>query len=714
MTTRPLLERLGPVPKTFVHLDFETYYDADYTLRKLTTEAYVRDERFEVIGVGVRVGHAATVWLEEWDFRAWAKTVDWANCAVDAHHAQFDAFILSERYGIKPGFIFCTMSMGRVLHGEGALDRLAQRYNIGSKTDELAKMKGKRRSDLTQREWEAFGRYCCNDVDLMAQLLKLMGPSFPRLELWLIDSTVRMFTEPVFRGDIPLLQKTLEEERAKKAALLRRIAETEGIKVAANDDALEVARSVLSSSDKFAALLRAMGEVPPMKPNTKGENIYAFAKTDPGMARLLEHENEEIRFLAEARLAVKSTIIETRTERLIGIAQRGRVPFYLKFAGAHTHRWSGGDKMNPQNFNRGGALRDAVTVDEEDEIAVCDSGQIEARVLPWLAGESSVLEVFRRNDEKNRKYLVELARLLAAGVPEKEAKKAAGDPGDFYSDIGSTFFMKAISKAETPIERQLSKNMILGLGFGMGWAKFAGELLKGMLGAEPVQFTGAEAAKFGVDVAAFAARSAGRDFGTCGQRVQELIDQGVRLPFDAMLVHCAVADHFVRLYRSKNPKVVKLWEQCETVLKVMEDPDGKPDGAVRMRWRGLEVMRHAIRKPNGLVLRYPGLRRTAHGYSYMGGKSGRERVKIYGGLLTENLVQSLARDIVAEQALEVRALGHKLGTTTHDEIVAVVPRGAGAAALEQMVSIMSTPPAWCADLPLNAEGGVGRRYGDAK
>jgi DNA polymerase family A len=682
-----LLERLGAFPKTIVHLDFETFYSADYTLRKLTTEAYVRDERFQVIGVGVRVGSASAVWLEEWEFRAWAERVDWARCAVNAHHAQFDGFILAERYGIRPAFWFCTMSLGRVLHGEGGLDKRAHRFGIGAKTEgALEGVKGKRREDLTQAQWLAFGAYCRNDVDLSADLLKRMGPGFPKLELWLIDMTVRMFVEPVFGADLDLLRSALTDEREKKRALLVRIAEQEGITVKPGEDPLEAARTVLSSSEKFAALLESLGEEPPMKLNPKGELIPAFAKSDPGMQALLEHPRDDLRFLAEARLAVKSTIIETRTERMIGIAQRGKVPFYLKYCGAHTHRWSGGDKMNPQNFNRGGALRNAVLAPEGHELVVSDSGQIEARVVAWLAGESTVLDAFRRND-------------------------ATG--GDFYSDVGSQFFGKPLSKKETPIERQIAKAMVLGLGFGMGWLKFALELLKGLLGADPVQFTSADALKFGVDVGAFEARRAGFDEGTCGERVRQAITNGARLPYLELLTHCAVADHFVRLYRGKNAKIAALWKASEQILTVMEDPEGDPL-AVRMEYRGLKVRRHAIVKPSGLVLRYPALRKTPHGFKYLGGKSGREMVKIYGGLLTENLVQSLARDVVAEQALQVRADGYRVATTTHDEIVAVVPSELAPTCLEQMIAHMRVAPSWCADLPLNAEGGTAKRYGDAK
>lgn len=662
-----LLKALGSRGDVVCHLDFETYYDGEYSLRKLTTEGYVRDPRFEVLGVGVAWGDLPPVWLEAWEFRAWAQRVDWSRVAVNAHHTQFDGFILSHHYGIRPRFLYCTMSLARAIHGGGkaSIEFLGPHYGLGEKGDALEGVKGKRRRDLTQTHWQKLGDYCRQDVVINRGALAAMVVGFPVKELWLIDTTIRQFTEPVFQADVGVLQEALVAEVAKKDRLLERVGGGDF-------------KEIVGSSEKFAALLRQLGEEPPTKVGKKGE-IYAFAKDDPGMQELLEHHREDVRFLAEARLAVKSTITETRTERIIGVASRGAVPFYLKYCGAHTHRWSGGDKMNPQNFNRGGALRDAILAPDGHVLVVADSGQIEARVLAWVAGSKSLLDTFRRNDSTG---------------------------GDFYSDVGSQFFLKKISKKETPVERQLSKNMVLGLGFGMGWAKFALELLKGMLGSDPVQFTGAELRKFGVNLAAFVARPFGKS--TCGEHVRTLIS---RLPYEDLLVHTAVADHFVRLYRQRNPEIVRLWRTMTSVIERMASGTDEPTTRVGC----LTIRREAIVKPNGLVLHYPGLHKRKSGeYVYRGGNSGREFVKIYGGLLTENVVQSLARDIVAEQALRVRASGRRLGTTTHDELVAVVPKADGERALEFTLSTMRVPPAWCADLPLNASGGFGTSYGAVK
>lgn len=655
-----------------ITLDFETHYSSEYGLKKLTTEHYVRDPRFQVIGVGVALGSKPSVWMEEADFRVWASRVPWADVDLLAHHAHFDGLVLSHHYGVHPRRWFDTLSMGRVLHGVdvgGSLAALAAHYGIGAKGDEVVKALGKRRHQFTREEWLAYGVYCNNDVELTRTLFQRMLPRIPAAELALIDMTVRMFTRPRFVANRAVLQQALDEERSRKEAVLANIREVTG-----EGDP----RAVLGSAPQFCDLLRRLGVEPPMKPNEKGVLIPALAKTDPGMQALLEAVDPTVRAVAVARLEVKSTIIESRAERMIGIASRGAVPIYLKYSGAHTHRWSGGDKMNPQNFNRGGALRAALEAPPGHVLAVADSGQIEARVVGWVAGEKPLLETFRRND--------------------------AIEDGDFYSDIGGQFFGRKLSKKDTPVERQVSKSMVLGLGFGMGWAKFAGELLKGMLGAPPVQFGTREVEQFRVDVQGFASRPYGIDGRTCGDVVAEII---ARIPRDELLVHCAVTDHFVRLYRSRNPRIAAMWKSCENVLQVM----AQPPRAEPMRFGCLLVDHESITKPSGLVMRYPKLTRRKDGWAY---QDGREWKKAYGGLLTENIVQSLARDVVAEQALRIQRAGYHVATTTHDEVVCIVPEAQGEECLRVMLDAMRTPPAWCTDLPLNASGSVAISYGDAK
>ncbi len=688
-------------PSTIVTLDFETFYSNEFKLKTMGTEPYVRDPRFEVIGVGVKLGAQPSVWMEERDFRAWAANFPWARVAVLAQHAHFEGLILWHHYGVRPGFWLDTLSMSRAIHGPGGpggkgndLGSLAVHYGVGVKGDELAAAKGKRRRDFSPAEWLALGSYCNNDNELARGILGQMR--LPLFELRLIDATVRMFAEPVLRGNQELLASAVAEEQARKLAVLRGVAVLAGAEATNKLTVEQAAKKVLGSGPQLARLLEGLGVDVPMK-NGKNGRIYAFAATDPGMHQLLEHPDERVRTLAEARIEVKSTLIGARTPRFLATAQRGPMPVYLKYSSAHTHRWGGGDSMNWQNLNRGGGLRASIEAPaaweewmgegvpgEPGVLAVADLSQIEPRMTAWLAGQESLLDTFRRNDAK-------------------------GKAGDIYSDEGSIYFRRPLSKETTPIERQTSKNIIIGLGYNMGSIKFGSSILAGMNGSPPVQFGQKELDEFGIDPVAFEQRPHNpRDEGgpTCGDKVRELT---ARVPYSELIVHIAVADYFVRTYRARNSRIVALWKTMGRLLEVMATP-----GAT-MTFGPLRAEHERLMKPSGLALLYPRLRRSSDGFVYWGHKDGRMQwVKIYGGALTENVVQSLSRDVVAEQLLRVTDASYRLVTTTHDEGVCATSESHGQRCFELMVKEMKTAPAWCQGLPLNASGGVARSYGAVK
>ena len=322
-------------------LDFETYYAQDFTLSKLSTESYIRDPRFEVIGVSVKVDDGVPVWHTgtKKSIAAFLNTYDWENSAALAHNAMFDMAILNWHFDIRPKIILDTLCMARATHTievGGSLAALAKYYGVGEKGHEVIEAKGKRRLDFTPTEIGAYGGYCDNDVELTHKIFLPMLPGFPLTELKLIDLTLRMFTEPVIELDKQLLVEHLADVKQRKAEMLASVAPD---------------ISVLRSKNKFADLLRSYGVEPPMKISpTTGKETYAFAKTDEGLKELLEHENETIRTLVAVRLGVQSSIEETRTERFIGIAERGTLPVPLRYYAAHTGRWGGDDKINMQNL----------------------------------------------------------------------------------------------------------------------------------------------------------------------------------------------------------------------------------------------------------------------------------------------------------------------------------------------------------------------------
>jgi len=424
---------------TILTIDFETYYDRAFSLSKLTTEAYIRDELFEVIGVSVQIDDSSassSTWFSgtKKETQEFLNQFDWENSLTVAHNAMFDMAILNWRFGIKPARIADTLSMARAIHGTqvgGSLRALTEYYGIGKKGTEVLNALGKHRADFSEEELEAYAGYCKNDTAITYKLFKcLMAEGFPIAELKLIDLTLRMFTEPVLQVGTFLLETHLEELKEKKAEWLGKAG---------------VTREQIMSNPQFAELLKAQGVIPPTKVSlTTGKETLAFAKTDEDFQALREHENPIVQILVGARLGVKSTIEETRTERFIGIGNRGALPIPLRYYAAHTGRWGGDDKINMQNLPRGSILKNAMLAPQGALFLDCDSSQIEARTLAWLAEQDNLVDTFARGEDV---YKVMASSIY--GKPEDEITKD---------------------------ERFIGKTTILGCGYGMGAAKFQAQL----------------------------------------------------------------------------------------------------------------------------------------------------------------------------------------------------------------------------------------------
>jgi len=370
-------------------IDIETYYDSTYSLSKMTTEEYLRDDRFEVIGVSVKSDQAPPQWFSgtHQATESFLRKYDWEGSAALAHNSPFDMGILSYHFDIRPKLILDSLSMARAIVGQRtgmSLDALAKYFNLGVKGRNVIGALGKHRGDFSHGELAEYGDYCCNDGDLCYGLFNVLRGGFTKEEIQLIDLTIRMQTEPVLVLDEAKLRTYLGEIVHRKGILLERLGERHG-------------KDVLMSNPKFADALRSFGVEPPMKVSpTTGKDTYAFAKSDTGLVSLAEHENPDVQALVAARLGVKSTIEETRTERLIGIAERGTLPISLRYYAAHTGRWGGDGKINPQNFGKNSPIRKAIKAPKGYVLVDADSSQIEARTLAWLAGQWDLVEAFSK------------------------------------------------------------------------------------------------------------------------------------------------------------------------------------------------------------------------------------------------------------------------------------------------------------------------------
>tara|TARA_R110000851_G_scaffold65006_1_gene147794 strand:- start:245 stop:2077 length:1833 start_codon:yes stop_codon:yes gene_type:complete len=422
-----------------ITIDFETYYSKKFSLSKLTTEEYINDTQFQVIGVGVKVNNNEAQWFSGThdEIREWLQQFDWKlSCAI-AHNAMFDAAILNWHFDIRPPRWVDTLSLARAVDGvhvSNSLKAACERWDVGKKGTEVVDALGKRREDFTPEDLAQYGEYCKNDCELTIRLFaELHREEIAEEEYEAISATIKMFSEPVLHLDVGLLKNHLSEVIKTKKELME--------KAKSNAE-------ILQSNPKFAEALEELGVLPPMKTSARtGKETFAFAKSDKGLNDLMGHENPKVQALVTARLGVKSTLEETRTQRLIDIAGRiGVLPVPLKYHAAHTGRWGGSDKVNLQNLpSRGNnVIKRAIIAPKGHTLIDADSSQIEARILAWLSGQDDLVQAFANKED--------VYKIMAGSIYDKQ-------PGDITKE-----------------ERFVGKTTILGCGYGMGAERFRNQL----------------------------------------------------------------------------------------------------------------------------------------------------------------------------------------------------------------------------------------------
>ncbi|OHD24969.1 MAG: hypothetical protein A2Y38_20290, partial [Spirochaetes bacterium GWB1_59_5] len=384
---------------TPITIDLETFWSQTHSLTKLPPITYCTHPDTDVISLAYKFGDDKTYCIfGEGNIAAWAKSVDWSDKMVIGHNMSgFDAMILAWRFGVKPMMWACTLAMSRPWHMKdvgGSLAKLVTHYDIGVKDQSaLIQTKGRHLNEFTPEEIQAMGRYNKADVDQCWQLFKIFFKKTPKSEMKLIDMTVRMLVEPQFEVNRPLLVKTLKAERERKSKMLLDLATMIGAyEPGMEDDEVELAVSkTLGSAPKFSKLLRDLGVEVPMKVSLKtGKEAPALAKTDEAFIALQTHPDPIVSSAAQARLGVKSTILETRIEAFLAASKAtgGKLPVPLKYYGGHTGRWSG-EQYNPQNLPRvsgkeSDALRNCLQAPPGYKVVVADLSGIELRVNHFL------------------------------------------------------------------------------------------------------------------------------------------------------------------------------------------------------------------------------------------------------------------------------------------------------------------------------------------
>lgn len=641
-----------------ITIDFETYWDSEHTLTKMSPMAYVMSPKTEIICAAIKVGAGETqVFFGESEVRQAFAGIDWGTSMVVAHNMSgFDSMILAWRFGVRPKLWACTLAMARPLHSKttgNSLAKLVANYKIGVKNQTvLTQTKGKNLKDFTQTELADMRRYNQEDTDQCYALFNELKRHYSTAELWQIDATIRMLVEPAFSVNRPMLEEALVVEIDRKRKSILTLAQhlkrsgigSDAVGTAKTVEALEEAvRADLASSAKFATLLRSLDVAVPMKPSptNPSKEVPALAKTDEAFLALQEHDNEIVAAAARGRLAVKSTLLETRIGAFLeaSAAVGGKLPVPLNYCGADTTgRWSGWayncqnlHRINPKTPKVSDALRNCMQAPPGHKIIVSDLSGIELRVNHFLWKVKESIDLYKSDPE------ADLYRAFAAARYRVTPEEVTKD------------------------QRQLAKVAQLGLGFGAGWRTF--------------------------------------------QKVAKLMGGLELSEEDAEAVTVA--------WRAQYSEIVRGWKLCHASLGHIYDGVEQPIDP----WGLCVTCAEGIRLPTGRIIRYPDLRSE---HNEDGSKEwvygqGRHKARIYAGKVDENCVQALARDVIAGNALDFfKRTKLRPALMVHDELVYVVPESDAQAALDELQAIMRTPPKWWPSLVTWSEGDVADTYGAAK
>lgn len=276
---------------------------------------------------------------------------------------------------------------------------------------------------------------------------------------------------------------------------------------------------------------------------------------------------------------------------------------------------SGGDKQNAQNLNRvddrdptSGALRMSWVAPKGHVFVVKDQGQIEARQLVYLAGQEDMLDMFREG----------------------------GDP---YNFMATKIYGRVVDRKHVAADKnpgQVGKIVVLGAGFQMGAWKLQGSVRVGFMGMPGILFGQEYVDQLGVNVEAFLyQRSYKKGFATAREEADAC--KPLNIIAEDHYMHCAVTKFLIDKFRAENDKVVLLWREAQDALELILS--GKY--GVQVGDKGLvHTCEEGFILPNGMKIRYYGLRKSSDGksYKYLANARKKEWTNIYGGKEVENCI----------------------------------------------------------------------------
>lgn len=672
------------------HIDFETRSELD--LQKVGAWEYASHPSTEVLCVAVRViddimlftkGDLNTNFLCHSILNRIATKGE-----LYAFNAQFERLIWAKVLGLKHGFAVPTLEQWNCVQAQaytaglgGSLEKVAGYLGLEQQKD----LKGKALMlklckagyQETPEEMERLIRYCEQDV-LTEMAIHAALPEMPESErqIYMMDQKINDHGVAV---DVDSVKEIIRLMEIESKILTERFKDVVG---GALDKPGQVA--------KFLEWLEKQGHVlPNLQANTVA-NYLERDGLDPSVREALE-----LRTLAQSAVKKYQKIVET-------VSADGRIRGLYQYHGAATGRFAGRGAQ-PQNFPRpSGSYNGALDIQDKRYVwpvlydcihkpakeslrsvfwapkgkllHSADFSSIEARVTAWLAGQKDRLELFRQGK-------------------------------DIYCAQASVVFGREITKKDKD-ERQLGKAMELAFGYQGGISAMAAACSMFRVSLSPlVQTLLPTATSHELDSAEYCS-----DLYFKKVKNSKDIDPAKVFKREESLV----ADIIKQRWRKANLKISDLWGTLEVCMVAVGTPAYQIPGTnILLRFGNEGDFRYIQLPYNSRKLWYYKPRMTVN-------ENGRKsfsaltidsltkklvRRQYYGGLITENIVQAIARDLQVES---MKVFEDEVVLHTHDDITLERDEEAD---LQELLQIMSRERDWAPGLPLSAEGQKGKRYG---
>lgn len=652
-----------------VYIDFESYWSVTHSLTRMTNIEYVMHPDTEIISMAMKVGNNAApmVYFGEAEIRKALATVHWENSIAIGHNMSgFDSLILSWRFGINPKMWGCTLAMARSEFNAsvgGSLGKLVAHFKdeleamgiSGAKDNTaLVNTKGKHLKDFTREELRAMAVYNKNDTEQCAGLFKILAKRFPPKELLQVDLTTRMLVEPQFEVDTRLLRETLSKVQDEKAQSLQDLYTQLYTRE-------ERAVAKLEGEDRdpteiVRSLLASSAQFGKFLESRGVEVPMKVSPTDPSkLTPALAKTDDAFLALQESDDQVVAAAARCRLEVKSTLLET-RIGAFL----AASSRTKG--MRLPMPLRYAGA---ATTGRWSGEIF---NPQNLPRITPGKPKLSDALRNSLLAPAGHKIVVSDLSgielrvNMFLWQVPyAMELFRADPAKADLYKALASEVLNVPIEDMPKMV-RQAGKAMHLGCGFGLG---------------NPAKY----------------------------QAVAKTMAQITVSEQDAL-------DHIAG-YRRKHPEIVKGWKTCHSALDAIASGIERPIDPWELCWTGKDH----IKLPSGRKIWYQGLHKELNdeGRPEWWYGEGRNRARIYAGKVDENIVQALARDVMADVVHKIhRSYRYKPALLVHDEVVLVVPDAEAEIAQARLDDAMREATAWWPDLIKWSESDIATTYGAAK